>query len=96
MGVVRKPLITEKSQMLSEKKGQYAFIVDRDATKPQIIDEIQKIYGVEVDGISTMVYRGKNKNRFTRGGYVSGKAKSYKKAIVTLKDDQQIDFFESV
>jgi large subunit ribosomal protein L23 len=96
MGVVRKPLITEKSQVLSEQKGQYVFIVDRDASKPQIIDEIQKIYGVEVAGISTMIYRGKNKNRFTRQGYVNGKSKSYKKAIVTLKDDQTIDFFESV
>lgn len=96
MGVVKKPLITEKSQILAEKKSQYAFLVDRNATKPQIINEIQKIYGVEVDGISTMVYGGKSKARFTKRGNISGKTRGYKKAIVSLKDDQTIDFFENV
>lgn len=96
MGVVKQPLITEKSQVLADKKQQYVFLVDRKATKPEIIEEIQKVYGVEIEGISTMVYGGKNKSRFTKKGFISGKTKGYKKAIVSLKDDQTIDFFENV
>lgn len=96
MGVVVKPLITEKSNMLAEKLNQYAFIVDVKASKPEIISEIQEMYGVEVTDISTMVYRGKRKFRFTKSGVQNGKKSNFKKAIVSLKEDQEIDFFESV
>jgi large subunit ribosomal protein L23 len=82
MAVVVKPLITEKSTQLSEKLNQYVFIVDKKATKPQIIAEIEDMYGVNVEGISTMLYRGKKPN--------------FKKAVITLKENQEIDFFESI
>lgn len=96
MAVIVKPLITEKSNQLSEKLNQYAFVVEVDATKPQIINEIQKLYNVEVEGISTMVYRGKRRLRYTKTGLARGKKSNFKKAIVTLKSDQQIDFYESI
>jgi large subunit ribosomal protein L23 len=96
MAVVVKPLITEKSNMLAENLNQYAFIVDLNATKPEIIKEVEEMYGVEVTGISTMVYRGKRKVRFTKSGVQSGKKSNFKKAIISIKEGQEIDFFESV
>lgn len=96
MPVIVKPLITEKSNILSEKLNQYVFIVELNATKPEISSEVEKMYGVEVEGISTMVVRGKRRMRFTKGGMANGKKSNYKKAIITLKEGQEIDFFESV
>jgi len=96
MGAIVKPLITEKSNILAERLNQYAFIVDLNATKPEIKVEIEKLYGVDVTGVSTMVYRGKRRTRFTKSGVANGKKSNFKKAIITLKEDQEIDFFESV
>jgi large subunit ribosomal protein L23 len=78
MAVVVKPLITEKSTQLSEKLNQYVFIVDKKATKPQIIAEIEDMYGVNVEGISTMLYRGKKKVRYTKSG-TKGKSQTLRK-----------------
>lgn len=96
MGVIKKPLITEKTTKLGEKLNQFAFVVDKKAGKTEIIAEIQKLYNVEVANISTMVYAGKRKSRFTKSGLIEGKKPNFKKAIVKLKDGQTIDFFESI
>lgn len=96
MGVLVKPLITEKASILSEQKEQYGFVVDLKATKPQIKEEIEKMYNVEVDKIRTMVVQGKRKSRFTKSGIINGKTSNYKKAIVSLKDGATIDFYESI
>lgn len=95
-GVLIKPLITEKLTKLGDKLGQYGFVVDRNASKDVIKAEIEKMYGVEVDRINTMIYAGKKIQRFTKAGVVSGKKRSFKKAIVTLKEGQSIDFYEAV
>ena len=96
MAVVIKPLITEKSNMIAEKFNQYAFVVDLNATKPEISKEIEEMYGVEVTDISTMIVRGKRKTRFTKSGVQDGKKSNFKKAIISIKEGQEIDFFESV
>lgn len=96
MSILKKPLITEKSTLLSEKLSQYGFLVDKGASKPEIIKEIETMYAVNVTGISTMVYAGKSKSRFTKRGYFQGRKPAYKKAIVTLKDGQTIDFFQNI
>jgi large subunit ribosomal protein L23 len=96
MGAIVKPLITEKSNMLAENLNQYAFIVDLNATKPEIIADVEAMYGVEVTGISTMVYRGKRKFRWTKSGAQNGKKSNFKKAIISVKEGQEIDFYESV
>jgi large subunit ribosomal protein L23 len=96
MGILKKPLITEKYSHISEKFNQFAFIVEKTATKPEIISEIEKVYSVNVTGISTMVYSGKNKTRSTKRGQFAGKRTAFKKAIVTLKEDQKIDFFQNI
>jgi large subunit ribosomal protein L23 len=96
MGAIVKPLITEKSNMLAENLNQYAFIVDLNATKPEIIADVEAMYGVEVTGISTMVYRGKRKFRWIKSGAQNGKKSNFKKAIISVKEGQEIDFYESV
>lgn len=96
MSVLKKPLITEKSTAQGEKLGQFGFLVEKTATKPEIIKAIEKMYAVNVTGISTMVYAGKAKSRFTKKGLFEGKKPSYKKAFVTLKEGQSIDFFQNI
>lgn len=96
MGVLVKPLITEKMSMLAETKNQFGFEVDKRATKPEIKAEIEKMYNVEVDKIRTLIVQGKRKTRFTKSGVVNGKTSNYKKAIVSLKDGAVIDFYENI
>jgi large subunit ribosomal protein L23 len=96
MSVLKKPLITEKSTAQSEKLMQFGFLVEKTATKPEIIRAIESMYSVEVTGISTMVYAGKAKSRFTKKGLFEGRKPAFKKAIVTLKDGQTIDFFSTI
>jgi large subunit ribosomal protein L23 len=96
MSTLKKPLITEKSTGLSEKLGQYGFLVNTAASKPEIIKAIETMYSVNVTGISTMRYAGKTKSRFTKKGLFAGRKPSFKKAIVTLKDGQVIDFFQNI
>lgn len=96
MSVLKKPLITEKSTRQSEKLGQYSFIVDKTATKPEIKVAIEKMYDVKVTSVSTSVYAGKAKSRFTKRGQFNGRKPSFKKAIITVKEGQTIDFFANI
>ncbi len=95
MSVLKKPIITEKMNLLQERRGQYGFIVDRKATKSEIKKAIEDFYEVEVVKINTMITSRKTrKNR--RTGQLTGKTNSVKKAIFSLKEGQSIDFFENV
>jgi large subunit ribosomal protein L23 len=96
MDILKKPIITEKMTGKSEKLGQYGFIVERKAKKPEIKKAIEKMYEVNVATISTMIYGGKPKARFVKGVSREGKTAGYKKAVVTLKDGQTIDFFQNI
>lgn len=97
MSVVKKPLITEKMTGITDKNGRVGFVVDRDATKEQIKADVERIYGVEVSSINTMVVSGKAKSKYIKtAGFVSGRTPSYKKAIVTLKEGHKIDHFENI
>lgn len=80
------PIITEKSSILSEN-NQVVFEVSHDATKPQIKDAVEQLFGVKVTAVNTLVVKGKTK-RF-RG--TPGRRKDVKKAVVTLKDGDSID-----
>ena len=91
--ILVRPVITEKSEMLSEKTGQYSFIVHRRANKIEIRNAIEKRYGVNVDSINTLVMPGKAKNRNTKSGMVRGRVSSFKKAIVTLADGEVLDLY---
>ncbi len=96
MNIIVKPLITEKMTAMGEKLNRYGFVVDRRANKLQIKQAIEELYGVEVEAINTMNYEGKTKSRFTKTGVLTGKAKAFKKAIVTLAEGETIDFFSNI
>jgi len=96
MSILKKPLITEKSQTATDKLQKYGFVVDKQATKPEIKAEIEKLYSVEVESVKTMIYAGKQKAKYTKKGVFAGRKPAFKKAFVTLKEGQQIDFFENV
>lgn len=96
MGVILKPVITEKMTAKGEQLNQYGFIVDKKANKLQIKGEVEELYGVEVVSVNTMNYSGKRKSRFTKAGVISGKTNAFKKAIVTLNEGETIDFFSNI
>ncbi len=97
MSVLKKPLITEKMTAKAEKLGQVGFIVDRNASKTRIKAEIEQMYGVKVATINTMIVAGKAKEKYSKtAGFVRGRNDAFKKAIVTLKEGQKIDFFENI
>lgn len=97
MGIIIKPIITEKMTAVSEKMpNRYGFIVEKDANKIQIKNAVKEIYGKEVLEISTMIYNGKVKTRNTKSGVISGKSKAVKKAIVTLAKGESIDFYSNI
>ena len=88
--VIKGPLITEKLDRSREKFRQYAFVVDRDATKHDVSRAVESMFKVTVEGVRTHVIRGKVK----RVGKSIGKRPNFKKAIVTLKEGDKIELFE--
>ncbi len=89
--VIRRPIIlTEKANLL-RTKNQVVFEVSRTANKVQIRDAVQKLFNVKVESVNTMVFRGKER-RMGRG---YAKMQNWKKAVVTLKEGDSIDFFDT-
>ena len=86
------PLITEKATIQKEKNNQLTFEVDRRANRVAIRHAVEKIFKVQVDQVRTMQMKGKMK----RMGRSLGKRRDWKKAIVTLAEGQNIEFFEGV
>ena len=87
--VLIRPVITEKTTMLMEE-GKYTFRVPLTANKVQIRQAVEKIFNVKVEKVATIRVLGKTK----RMGRTQGKRSDYKKAIVTLKAGESIEFFE--
>ncbi|GHT41640.1 50S ribosomal protein L23 [Bacteroidia bacterium] len=97
MGIIIKPIVTEKQTAITEKKAnRVGFRVSPDANKLEIKAAIEELYGVTVVKINTMNYAGKHKSRYTKSGVVTGKEAAFKKAIVTLKEGEEIDFFKNI
>ena len=88
-----RPWLTEKSTGLTEKKGQYVFIVKPDADKADIKIAVEKKFGVEVKSVRTINCLGKSRSQNTRRGLITGKKSDWKKAVITLKKDQSIDYY---
>jgi large subunit ribosomal protein L23 len=95
MNVLKRPIITEKFAALNEV-GKYAFEVHRNANKVEIKKEIEKQYGVTIVKVATMRSIGKVKTKYTKSGAVSGRTSLIKKAIVTLKEGEVIDFYSGI
>lgn len=96
MAFIIKPLISEKMTGISEKLNQFGFIVRPEANKLQIKAEVEALYNVNVVSVNTIKYAGKNKSRYTKAGLVQGRTNAYKKAIVTLKEGETIDFYSNI
>ena len=96
MEFLKKPILTEKASALTEKSNRFTFKVEHKANKLQIKAAVEKMYGVNVVAINTMVVNGKLKSRNTKGGLVSGRSPKYKKAVVTLKDGETIDYYSNI
>jgi large subunit ribosomal protein L23 len=96
MEILVKPIITEKMTAQAEKLNRYGFVVAKEANKLEIKGAIEKMYGVKVDNVNTQQYVGKMKTRNTTRGVAVGRVNRYKKAIVTLKQGEVIDFYASI
>jgi len=103
MSIYVKPIITEKyaakgdaSSKNGGGKSRYAFVVEKTANKVEIRKAIEKAYGVTVEEVNTMNYIGKIKTRYTQSRTMNGLVKKAKKAVVTLKKGDTIDFYGSI
>ncbi len=92
--IIKRPLLTEKMTALGELR-QYAFAVDIRANKIQIRQAVEKHFNVKVLSVRTMRYKGKRKSQFTKRGKVEGRRPHWKKAVITLKEGEELDLLEA-
>lgn len=90
--IIKRPVITEKTNIQKEVSNQVSFEVDRRANRIEIQRAVEGIFNVRVAGVRTMQVKGKVKQR----GRIVGKRRDWKKAIVTLMPGERIDYFEGV
>lgn len=90
--LIRRPLITEKTNIQKEYHNQITFEVHRNANRVEIKRAVENIFHVKVAAVKTMQVKGKTKQR----GRIIGKRRDWKKAIVKLMPGERIDFFEGV
>jgi large subunit ribosomal protein L23 len=110
MAILIKPIVTEKMTKITDKSSEarkkkdgsapvnttYGFYVDTNANKIQIKQAVEAKFGVTVESVNTINYAGKVKSRYTKRGLQVGKKSAYKKAYVTLKDGETIDFYANI
>jgi large subunit ribosomal protein L23 len=94
-GILKRPIVTEKITALQDRR-QFSFEVTPDANKIQIAQAVEKKFKVTVTSVRTMTVKGKRKTQLTRRGRFEGRKNTWKKAIVTLKEGDKIDYFENV
>jgi large subunit ribosomal protein L23 len=90
--IIIRPVVTEKTNIQKEAANQVTFEVDRKANRIEVRRAIERIFNVRVANVRTMQVRGK----FKRRGRILGKRRDWKKAIVTLRPGERIEFFEGV
>ena len=87
--VVLRPLLSEKTNHLSERYNKYTFVIHNQATKLDVKQAIEELYGVRVEAVTTQNRKGKPK----KYRFKPTRTKSWKKAIVQLHEDDRISFF---
>jgi large subunit ribosomal protein L23 len=92
--ILRRPVVTEKSNFQSDILGQYTFEVDRRANKKQIKDAIELVFGVTVEQVRVINMPAKRVRRYGRREVV--RKSGWKKAVVTLVPGDRIEIFEGV
>ncbi len=90
--VILAPVVTEKATMIAELNQQIAFRVAADATKPEIKAAVEQLFKVEVESVQVLNQQGKEK----RFGRFTGRRRSERKAYVSLKPGQELDFSEVI
>lgn len=96
MAIILKPIVTEKMTRMGEKFNRVAFQVAHEANKIEIKKAVEEMYGVTVLDVNTSNYHGKKKTRYTKAGMINGLTATYKKAIITLKEGDTIDFYSNI
>ena len=104
MAFIIKPLVTEKMTKITDKssvektykvKGEER-TKKAEAKKLEIKNEVEALYNVTVIDVNTVRYAGKRSSRYTKAGLIKGQKNAFKKAIVTLKEGDVIDFYSNI
>ncbi len=91
--ILIRPILTEKMLKMQESEACYAFVVNKEANKIEIKSAVEKKFDVSVDSVRTVFVKGKTKRMNTKRGLTRGKRADWKKAIITLRSGDTIDFF---
>jgi large subunit ribosomal protein L23 len=94
--ILIKPVLTEKANLLQEKRNIYAFKVARKANKLEIKKAVEEFYNVHVADVRTSVVPSKSKARSTKAGIIVGRKPGYKKAYVVVAEGESIDLYANV
>ncbi len=94
--IVIQPVLTEKALRLKDDHNEYAFKVAPGANKIEIKYAIEKRFSVKVKKVRVLNVKPKPRQRFTRGGRVTGFTARWKKAFVTLNEGEKLDFLENL
>ena len=95
MGILIRPIVTEKASAASELEKRYSFEVKTTANKVQIKKAVEDFYGVNVEKVRTLIYKPKHKTKYTKSGVQFSKTNFVKKAIVSVSEGDTIDFYEN-
>jgi large subunit ribosomal protein L23 len=90
--IIKKPIVTEKASAMKAEANKIVFAVAPQANKVDVKNAVEKLFDVKVEGVQTMVFRGKHK----RLGSHQGMKSNWKKAIVTLAEGTDLDVFGPV
>jgi large subunit ribosomal protein L23 len=96
MEVIKRPIVTEKMTGQADSLSRYGFVVDKAANKLQIKKAVEELYNVSVLSVNTLRYAGKIKSRNTKSGVQVGKTAATKRAVITLKKGESIDFYSNI
>ena len=96
MGILIKPIITEKATASSEMSNCYTFLVSKTSNKVEIKKAVEEAYGVAVEKVRTMNYGPERKVCYTKTGLQKGKTNAIKKALVQVAEGDAIDFYSNL
>lgn len=95
--ILKKPIISEKTEFAIEHNNTYTFEVEKRATKVDIKNAVESMYGVKVKKVNTMnLGGGKKEMKHTNKGLIFQRTKAIKKAMITLEDGEEIDFYSNI
>ncbi|MEN8787294.1 MAG: 50S ribosomal protein L23 [Flavobacteriales bacterium] len=95
--ILKKPIISEKTEFAIEHNNTYTFEVEKKATKVDIKNAVESLYGVKVKKVNTMnLGGGKKEMKHTNKGLIFQRTKAIKKAMITLEDGEEIDFYSNI